>query len=200
MFGGVSLPGESAAQAAPPVVSVAVPEPSPADLLFATPHLANLAVGDSVRYAHIRRSPEGLGVGPDLSEPATLEKRAERASTVTIGAASHARTLEFEQLSGNPMLMVFLESALRSVGDATGGGGYYLRNRIRESLRDRIAAENGALVARPFAGLPEAERLGGFAGLTLTFVLSDDAPGMVETLRAEATGAGYLEEFTRDAR
>ncbi|MEM9763019.1 MAG: hypothetical protein AAF968_10980, partial [Pseudomonadota bacterium] len=102
---------------------------------------------------------------------------------------------------GNPILMVFLETTVSAISRATGGSPFYLRNRIREGLRDGLTSrpmilQIGAarlparvLEVEPFRDDRNAERLGPFAGLTLRFVISEQAPGMLLSLRA-STVAG----------
>lgn len=170
---------------------------TPVALLFETPHVAALATGDVVRYRHSRSAPEGLGM-PAAADMATLEKRADRAMTLTLDAEGRGREIAFDDLPGNPLVMVVLENAVRATSRATGGSPFYLRNRVREALRDDLARRDGALVARPFADDPNRARLGAFADLELRFVMDPDAPGMFRSLGARAADGAYAEEFRLD--
>jgi hypothetical protein len=114
-------------------------------------------------------------------------------------------------MTGNPILMVFLESVVRTVSEATGGSPFYLRNRIKDAMRERMTEEpataefRGAELAaqridlRPFEEDRHAADLGAFAGLELSFLLAEAAPGTFLSLEASASGAGYSEEIRLDA-
>jgi hypothetical protein len=118
-------------------------------------------------------------------------------------------------MTGNPILMVFLESVVKTVSDATGGSPFYLRNRIRDALRDRLVEETvsvelgGApieahrIALSPFADDAHAAELGAFADLELAFVLAEAAPGSFLSLAATAgakpgDAPAYSEEIRLD--
>jgi hypothetical protein len=168
------------------------------DLLFATPHLTTLETGETVRYVHERRSAPALGLGADLTETVTLRRTGASASEVTLDADGAARALPFDGLSGNPVLMVFLERVTRAVGEATGGSPFYLRNRMKDAMRGGLALENGVVAFRPFAEDPNRTRLGAFADLEIRIAVDEAAPGMLRALRAETPDAAFVEEFVID--
>ncbi len=172
------------------------------DLLFDTPHLATLEQGETVRYAHARRSAPALGLGPDVEEVVTLTRTGAAASEVTLAAGGAAegaaRTIPFDGLSGNPVLMVFLESVVRATSEATGGGTFYLRNRVKDALRGARAGEDGVIAFRPFAADPNRGRLGAFADIEFTVTVDERAPGMLRALRAETPDEAFFEEFRID--
>ena len=103
----------------------------------------------------------------------------------------------FPVSGGDPVLTFFLEQTSSHMARLTGGSPYYIRNRIKEALFQggKITQSGGESVATfaPFAGDPNAARMGGFETLTLTFVL-DDPKQPIRELRAEAPGTqpGYL--------
>jgi hypothetical protein len=177
--------------------------PAPVDLLFSASHMRDVAIGEVVDYAHQRRSRPEIGVGPDIDGRIIVEKRADAASTVTLDAEGRVRVLEFDHLSGNPLLMVFLESVARTVSGAQDGNPAWARSAIKGALRDGLESEgDGAtrvLTLRPFAQDDARALVGPFADLTLTFAMDESAPGMFDLLRAEAPAALYVEEIARDA-
>lgn len=175
----------------------------PSDLLFATPHLEGVAPGAVLRYDHRRHSDPALGVGPDLDQAIAVTMGQGGAASFTLDADGAPRSFDVDsKVPGNPLLMVFLENALRSVAAATGGSPFYLRNRMREALADGLAEEQGQLVMRPFVDDANRARLGAFADMALRFELSPATPGMVVAMRAEAGPADapvYAEEIRYDA-
>jgi hypothetical protein len=188
-------------------LAAAAPAPAapgtPLGLLFETPHLETLPPGATLDYAHVRAADEGLRVGPDFEQTIRLVAASEGKPgvEVTMDAEGQPRRLEtFRGVPGNPLLMVFLESTVRAVNAATGGSPFYLRNRIKEALRDRLVSRpmilargNARLPARelsvrPFEGDENADRLGAFADLELRFVVAEEAPGMLIAMIAETGG------------
>ncbi|MEM1383490.1 MAG: hypothetical protein AAGG06_07570 [Pseudomonadota bacterium] len=182
------------------------------DLLFSTPHLAALEEGAELRYRHQRRSSIAGAIGQDHDRLITLAKgdpraREEGAVTVTMDADGAPRILDpFRGVTGNPILLVFLESSVSAISRATGGSPFYLRNRVRERLRTGLSETGQAgsdggrvLSMRPFAGDRNAGRLGDFVDLEYRFTLSENAPGMFLSLSAlmpEGTEPAYFEEIT----
>lgn len=184
----------------------------PLDRLFATPHLAMLSADQPLAYRHLRRSTVD-GTPADLDEVITLNLGADGAHVlVTMDAEGKPRPSAFRGMTGNPILMVFLESVVRTVGQATGGSPFYLRNRIKEAMRDGMGEETvkadlgGSELAahrielRPFENDRHARDLGRFADLELSFILAEAAPGTFLSLAAKAGDPpAYSEEIRLDA-
>jgi hypothetical protein len=183
---------------------------APIDQLFSTPHLAALTADRPIAYRHLRT---GGGAGAkDLDEVITLQRGADEAHVlVTMDAEGQPRPTTFRGMTGNPILMIFLEDVVRTVSDAAGGSPFYLRNRIKAAMRDRmteepVTAEFGGgevtahrIALHPFAGDAHTEELGRFADLELSFLLADAAPGSFLSLAASAGDAGtYSEEIRLD--
>lgn len=182
--------------------------------IFASGHLDGVETADRLVYSHVRRAEAADRVGPDFEDAATLElvdRDGARAVVVTMMSASHPRQLqEFSGEASNPLLLAFLESSLRSVARATGGNPFYLRNRVKEAMRDGGAVEHietplgdhavaaERITLRPFAADAHRAELGAFADLTYEIILSDAAPGTVVSLSAvagSAAGAVYSERL-----
>ncbi|SEA42689.1 hypothetical protein [Rubrimonas cliftonensis] len=161
----------------------------PVDLLFNTPHMAEVAPGRTLRYDHDRASDPALGIGPDLDAVIAVETGDGRATRFVMDADGAPRGFDVsEGVPGNPLLAVFLENTLRASAKATGGSPFYLRNRMREALADRLETveQDHVFAMRPFAGDANATRLGDFEQLVMTFEVSVDAPGMLVALSAQA--------------
>ncbi len=108
----------------------------------------------------------------------------------------------FDASVGNPVAMFFLERTIRTIAEATGGSGFYLRNRIKDALRapeqvqtvevdwngERIEATE--VVLAPFDLDPNRARLGRFGDLRIRLVMGEDVPGWYYALRADAEGFG----------
>jgi hypothetical protein len=95
----------------------------------------------------------------------------------------------FPTSAGNPIVMAFLELSLRAMAQISGGSPFYLRNRMKESLAaggsvtrtvislDGKSVPAQAITFQPFVNDKNAARMGGFSGLELKFVVSQDVPG-----------------------
>ncbi|HHI69742.1 MAG TPA: hypothetical protein ENJ91_01970 [Rhodobacteraceae bacterium] len=187
------------------------------DIVFSTGVLDSIPQGKHVTYRHQRLGPSDnnfhsvkdglitLGVFPDESggEEAILEMRD--------GGKLQNRT-PFPADAGNPLVMAFLESSLRSMAQITGGSPFYLRNRIKEALRSggsiepvTVTVDGETLTAEkvvfiPFRNDKNAAKMGDFAGLELSFVVSDAVPGGFVQMSAqtpEAKGKRLYQEIMR---
>lgn len=192
----------------------------PVDRLFSQPQLEMLKPGMVLTYQHIRQihAPDGSQQGFEEAiqlerDPTNVQTGARTNVLVTMNTSSTPRQLEpFRGMTGNPVLMVFLESVVSVVSETTGGSPFYIRNRIREAIRDGMierplsvthAGEEldaWELELRPFESDPNIKELGDFRQLRLTFVLSDTAPGTFLSLAASTEGepAFYSEEIRLD--
>ncbi|NOC83202.1 MULTISPECIES: hypothetical protein [unclassified Ruegeria] len=99
---------------------------------------------------------------------------------------------------GNPMIMVFYESAIRDMAESAGGSPFYIRNRIKDALVQPAEIVEGeaaiggktipvrTIFMRPFAEDPNRDRMQGFGDLVLRVTVSEEVPGWYLSLVAEA--------------
>jgi hypothetical protein len=173
----------------------AEPQPAPLDLLFETPHLEAVAAGETLSYRHARTVAPEFRARPGGETRMALTKRGPRASTLVIDVDGAARSVDFDGPPGNPLLMYMLEQVVRTTAQATGGSPFYLRNRMKDALRDGLEAEGESLTMRPFAADPNRAQLGPFADLTVEFVVDRESPGMLRRLAARTDDGRYVEEI-----
>ncbi len=164
------------------------------DLLFRDRQLAPLAEGTSLHYEHLREGGKDSELHPieDGTIELSIEAAADgsREALVRMRDGGKRRELDpFPGSAGNPLIMVFLESSLRSMAQVTGGSPFYIRNRIKEALRvggamqeveavlegERVLAREIRLL--PFAEDPNRPRMGAFADLEMRFLVSEAVPG-----------------------
>lgn len=182
--------------------------------VFSTAALDLLQTGQGAGYAHTRVGSLGEVLNPltdgEIRVAVNIDKDGKREAAVTMGSAGQLRPVSIWPASaGNPILPIFLESALRSMARATGGSEYYIRNRIKESLgrsgtiKDVTVQIDGAdlaateIVFVPFAKDKNRDRMAAFADMTLTFVVSENLPGDIVRFVAQTgdDGASYREEI-----
>jgi hypothetical protein len=189
------------------------------DALFAEGIFDTLPDGKEIAYSHVRSGPASADYPPVTDGQMRLVTGATtdggRNLTLTIEAEGRQRqVVDFPASGGNPVLMVFLESSVRSMAAITGGSPFYIRNRIKDALHQGGALTEVAtdyaghpvaareLTLRPFADDPNRARMGLFADLTLRFVVADEVPGHFLLLAADTPDGsapetpGYHEAIT----
>ncbi len=165
------------------------------DRLFVTGVFDNMPAQTALIYSHSRQGDDTEGKLFPIKEgeiSLTMQDGSDGAREAVVRMTADGRSREltpFPASAGNPLLMTFLESSLRTMARVTGGSPFYIRNRMKEVLREggemtAVTAEHdGAsvpadeLVFRPFANDPNRDRMGAFADLELRFVLSRETPG-----------------------
>jgi hypothetical protein len=172
------------------------------DALFAEGIFNELPDGQQIAYDHVRSGTAAQDFVPvadgHILVVTNLAADGTRSLSMKIEADGRQREiLDFPASGGNPVLMVFLESAVRSMAALTGGSPFYIRNRIKDALRQggdltEVDADfaGGFVAARqltlhPFATDPSRDRMGAFADLSLRFVVADAVPGHFLLLSAE---------------
>jgi hypothetical protein len=184
----------------------------PLERMLSTPGMTQLPDGAALVYRHRRAIGYDTGERNASKRTVRIERHPGRASvTATLEGEGRRQTAEFRGTTGNPIVLVFLDSVVSRISEAAAANPFYLRRRIKEAARlqtESLPAAGDAgsdlavreIVLRPFEGSEEAEALGIFATLELTFRLSDAVPGRFVSLRATA-GEGttsYTEEMLLD--
>lgn len=177
------------------------------DLIMAPGLFAALPEGAAQRYAHSRHAAVPLAGAGAVADGLRSEDVAE--GTVGLSRAGEKLLLirqvdgkalpgaEFAAAAPNPVLLFFLENVVRNMALATGGSPFYIRNRIRAALAEAGTGAGGRVVLHPFAGDPNAARIGDFATLALTLRFDPTDPARLLELKADtASGAqGYTERL-----
>lgn len=144
------------------------------------------------------------------------DPQTENGRPVKMDFLSGAHKLDLPPVSGakgNPVIMGFLERDVREMSRITGGGaqGAYYRNSIRRALVEvnqsrpvkvswkgkELSAEEFSL--EPYKNDPVREKFLRFANKKYTFVLSDQVPGGVysmKTVMRDSTGEKIMIEET----
>ncbi len=134
-----------------------------------------------------------LSFKDDGTEMAHLEFRQEN---------KHRAMGVFPASVGNPMIMVFYESAIRDMAESAGGSPFYIRNRVKDALVQPAEVVEGeavfdgktipvqTILMRPFAEDPNRDRMQGFGDLVLSVTVSEKIPGWYLSLVAEAVPEG----------
>ena len=170
-------------------------EPAPTAILFDAQHLATTAKGDKLVYDLTRKVSEPKIQGEPFTDTITVdianaEPNGTRDVVVHVMTGERARPPQaISGMTGNPLLVVFLDRAVNNLAMLAGGSRPFLKNKIKSSfvLNPEIAPAEitykGNKVAghwikvAPFAGDPNALKMMGYDGMSLEIVVSDKVPG-----------------------
>lgn len=181
--------------------------------VFTRAALNGIAVEQQAIYTHVRKGEAGeqlrLIENGEVRILVRSDKDGKREAVVKMGEAGQLKPVStWPTSNGNPLVPIFLESALRAMSRVTGGSAHYIRNRIKDALGNAgtiqdvsveldgktIAAQE--IVFEPFLGDKNRDRMGGFADMKLIFLVSEQVPGDVIHFRADTGTDTYFEEIS----
>jgi len=190
--------------------------PSAAVLLFETPQLGQAAPGSTLTYRYSRKvSDPELGASFEdrikllIAAPAAAApKEARNVKVDFFGPERHRAAGPFEDVTGNPVLVLFLENHLAELSGKLMGNPRYFKNAIRTALRDKAEVapadidvggrsfKGWRVTVTPFAGDANAKRMRGLEKLTYVFEVAPDLPGEIAriTITADAKDGRLWEE------
>jgi hypothetical protein len=170
--------------------------PSAQHLLFDANYLLPLNAPSRIVYAwsHKTLDPERFGAGFDDEVALKLSPSADGAGQkdvlVDMFSGERERIVgPLTRVSGNPIIMMFLERDVTQMNRFIGGQPVYFRNVIRLAFREKAQLEpatfswdgkqvNGTKITiQPFMGDPNGERMQLFRSKTYEFIVSDAVPG-----------------------
>lgn len=184
-------------------------EKSATDLIFSAPYLKQVPhkTAISYSYSHDTAVPEEFGTKFEEAVTVTVND-----STLPDGFNSVAIELNstlhqyalgpFENTSGNPVVMMFLERDLQQMRSRIGGAPVLFRNTIRRAFRESAEVETVALTIdgasvegrkitiRPFIDDEQTGQFGRFAGKIFETVVADAVPGGIYAMRSFVPGDG----------
>lgn len=174
----------------------------PADLLFETDHLRNVAPGTELIYDFERVGSDPKMLGPSFADTIRLrvvaaEADGSRDVDLTIFSGDRARNVgAIPGLNGNPVLVSFLDRAVLNMVQLAGGNNAYFKNRFRAALLDKAKIEKTTaqfdgktldvfkISLAPFEGDPSAERMLGYDGSSFEMLIGEAVPGGLLSLKS----------------
>lgn len=174
--------------------------PGLGELLFETPHLSDVEPGTvlSYEFAHISENPS---YGESFEDEITLtlepgEQEASRNAVVAMFTGERRRAAgPFDNMTGNPLIMLFLQYESAEMSRLLGGNSFYIRNRIKDAMReggrveparidyDGREVEGWKVTFEPFIDDPNRAELREFVRKRYEFLLADDVPGGIYQIR-----------------
>lgn len=187
--------------------SLAQETPAAADLLFETRDWQAVPPGTTLLYRYQRVSGLASEQARGFSDTIRLH--------VAPAAADDARNVQvelfpatqrrpagpFDDVTGNPVLILFLEQHLQTLATTLGANPRYLRNAIRAGLREKASVTPMTATYRtesvpawrietqPFVGDTHRDRMQGLDTLSYSFVTSERIPGRILSIDVRAVGA-----------
>ena len=191
--------------------------PAAADLLFDTPYLSRLAPGTKLTYDFSRQDSNPALFGPAFEDKIELTLAPDADDNTRTAVVSyftgerHQAAGPFRGMTGNPIVMLFLEQDVTAMSRILHGNPRYLRNRLRTELgegarvepqRFRFAGrdvEGWKISLTPYAADPNRDKLLEFAEKRYEFLVGDAVPGGIYEIRtvtpqADETRQALLEE------
>ncbi|MDT3380237.1 hypothetical protein RNI52_23140 [Labrys neptuniae] len=180
--------------------------PDAATLLFEEPQLDKTAVNQVLTYAYHRKSADDKLYGASFDDTIRLtldkgETEQTRTVQVQLFSGAHRRAAgPFENMSGNPVLSLFLEHHIGVLAEAYQANPRYFKTAIRTALRDKaevkpaeIPFEGRSLPGwrvsiQPFSDDPNKARLNGLDTLRYEFLVARDLPGEIARIEVSAPG------------
>lgn len=169
--------------------------PKVADILFERPHIGAITPGTELLYKFERKPSDENLLGKGFSDDIKLKiesdaPQGKKNVLVEIYTGPRARDPQrITDMDGNPMLVVYLDSAVAHFRQLGGGDPTYLKGMFKRALGSTAtiapatitykgAAVEGYLVSlTPYANDPSRSKMRGFEGSTFTIALSDKIPG-----------------------
>lgn len=190
--------------------------PSAKSVLFEADHLGQVAAGSQLSYRLDHKVSDEKLLGLPFSDEIkiAIERVADdgkRDVKVSVFTGDRARpTQPIAGLTGNPLLVIFLDRSVRNYAMIAGGRTAYLKNRFKVELAKNSTVTptkvpyNGGEVdgyrvsVTPFVHDPNRHKMRGYEGSTYEFVVSENVPGyfveLVAVLESPKEGAPRLEE------
>lgn len=181
-------------------------------LVYDTPHLQNTRDGQTLTYQYNAVLADQDSV-TDRALLSVANAGDDGKRDVTVDFLTDERRLvlpEFAGYRGNPIIIAMLEHIAQTLGDETGGGVLYFRNRIRDGLAAESVSiaeseiEVGATKVAatqvnfsPFENDPYLMEMPRYSQSNFTISLSEDVPGGVVGIRV-ISQQGDVTHFQRD--
>lgn len=168
--------------------------PTAVDVLFERKHLDGLEKGTELAYRFERTVSDPALSGEQFTDDIRIGVNnvsdAGREVAVQIFTGERARDLQtVPDLTGNPLLILFLDRSVVNMSLLTGAQGPYLKGAFRAALREKAkiepakvdyagtAVDGYKITVVPYADDPNKAKLKGYEGSRFSFLVSEAVPG-----------------------
>jgi hypothetical protein len=176
-------------------------------LLFDAKHISNVAAGTELVYKFERLPSNenvlGLGYSDDYKLKVDGDGEAGKKNlSLNIFSGDRARDpSHFKDMEGNPMLLVFLDTAVGHFQQLAGGDRLYFQSKFRKSIKESAKLEPVKIAYKgqdvdgyrvsvsPFSDDPTRAKMRGFETTVFTIVVSDKIPGQFAQMISNYTNS-----------
>ncbi|MEO1205330.1 MAG: hypothetical protein AAFV45_03280 [Pseudomonadota bacterium] len=169
--------------------------PTPAEVMFDRQHLEAAKAGDMLTYTVKREVSDAAALGPGFEDKIDLKINSvaednTKAVSVQVFTGERARDPnDITGMTGNPVLVFFLDRAVFGYAAVAGGSRAYLKNRFRIELRDTAKIKAAKVKykgdtydgyhvrVQPYAVDGNKAKMRGYADSVFEVVLSEKIPG-----------------------
>ena len=192
--------------------------PSAVDMLFEQKHIVGISPGTELVYKFERKPSNEVLLGMGFSDDIKLTIESDAADgkkniVVQVYSGERAREAQrITEMTGNPLLVVYLDNAVAHFKDLAGGDRAYLKNTFSKHIGQSGKLEPASINYKgeqvsgfrmsvtPFANDPARSKMRGYEGATFSIFLSDKIPGyfakMVSSFTNSNKDSPTLEEVT----
>ena len=168
------------------------------DLIFKTGTLSDISRQSTLTYDRTVEYRDESDLSDQQSGEIELTFEADEMARLKFVKGDKYRNVgAFPATVGNPIIMYFVETVIRDVAHRAGGSPFYIRNRIKASLLQKVPIVEGTerigdqevpvrkITLRPFVNDKNRSKMRGFEDLALTITMSDEIPGWYHSLVAD---------------
>lgn len=175
--------------------SAATSLPAPTAVLFDARHLDNVGKGDALKYRFQRTVSQPKIQGEPFSDDIEIDvleavAGGPREVAVKVFTGERGRPVQrINGMTGNPLLVVFLDRAVNNFTQLAGGNRPYIKHKMKMALDQNAkvdpvkvtyagtAFDGYRIRVSPFVGDPNALKMMGYDGASFELVVSDKVPG-----------------------
>lgn len=180
-------------------------------LIYGTAHLTRTSAGQDLVYRYESTESDGTDTLATVTDTVTLsviKQLDENRRDLSIDFLTEERRMalpDFPGFKGNPVIIAMLEDVSRYLGNDTGGGVVYFRNRIRDAMATEAASVEQTKITfggkaidghridiSPFSGDTYLTRWPELLDTTITIELSDSIPGSLVRIDVASAPDGEL--------
>lgn len=214
-----ALAAMAALSAAVLPVRAATTTPDATTMLFDANHLAGVAKGDALVYRLERVVTDPKMLGEPFADDIRVDivqddPSGTREVSVKVFTGERGRPEQkITGMTGNPVLVVFLDRVVNNLSMLAGGNRPYLKQRVKMGLANGAKVDaveidfkgkpvkGNRITVTPFVGDPNALKMMGYDGVKLEIVVSDMVPGhlvaFTSVFESPTQGSPRLEERIR---
>lgn len=200
--------GLSAAAFVTTAVAASEDDPKRAtNMLFEAKHIVGITPGTELLYKFVRKPSNEKVLGAGYTDDITVKIESDAAEgkknvLVNLFTGERARDPNrITDMDGNPMLVVYLDTALGHFRQLAGGDHGYLKNRFSKSIGTASKLqpvkisykgqdiEGFRILVTPFADDPARAKMRGFENSEFSFVVSEKIPGHFAQMTANYTNS-----------